>query len=157
MQKTLRTFVVLAAVVSGLAFSLPVASRGGADGPPWFMGLHQIKDQLNLTPSQQTQWDAAVAASKSAHATIRTGREQIKQALQTELVKTEPDLVAVAALADSLRPADEAARQQARNAWLQLYATFSVEQKTAVKNFILTRMQRMERFREQMKHDLPNG
>jgi Spy/CpxP family protein refolding chaperone len=159
MNKLLRTTALVAGLL-GLAVSLPAFSQpvhGGMDG--LFMGLGKIKSQLNLTTSQQVQWDAVVAQAQATHAAMKENRQQIKEVLQTELAKAEPDLAAVAAVSDSVRQAGITAHQQVRNAWLALYATFSPEQKAVVKTALIARLQRMENFREHMQGRMmqPNG
>src|SRR2546423_14872678 len=159
MHKVLGIATLVAGLL-GLGMAVPALSQpahghfGGG-----FMGLGKIKDQLNLTTSQQVQWDAAVAQAKAAHATMQQNHQQLKQAMQAELAKPEPDLAAVAALSYSLRQGGQAARQQVRNAWLQLYATFSPEQKAVVKAALIARFQHMEKFKQHMKDRMtqPNG
>jgi len=158
MQSGFRTISLILGLAAGLGLAVPAMSAPDGAFGHGLMGLQRIKDQLNLTTSQQVQWDAAMAQAKSARDAMRQSHLQLRQALQAELAKAEPDLAAVAALHDSLQPANVAARQQARNAWLQLYSTFSLEQKTVVKNALMTKLQRMERFREHMRdHFTPHG
>jgi Spy/CpxP family protein refolding chaperone len=113
--------------------------------------LMQVKDQLNLNTSQQQQWDAALAQSKSAHASARSNGEQVKNAMQTELAKADPDFAAVAAVADSVEQQNSVVRKQARTAWLALYGTFTPEQKAIAKDAIKARSARFDTMRERMK------
>ena len=115
------------------------------------MAIAHLKAQLNLNTSQQVMWDNAVAAGKAARDSARASREAVNTTLKNELAKAEPDLAAVAAAADAARDAGAAAHRQVRTAWLNLYGTFSPEQKTLVKNALQTRLSRMEQFREKMK------
>jgi hypothetical protein len=73
----------------------------GLDAP--IAMLAQAKAQLNLNTSQQQRWDAVAAQAKAGHETARANFAQVNAALQAELAKTEPDLAAVAATADSMR------------------------------------------------------
>ncbi|MGE5170663.1 MAG: periplasmic heavy metal sensor [Rudaea sp.] len=150
---TTRLAAVFAAALVGLAgtaLALPFGHghRGGGDV---VMAIAHLKDQLNLNTAQQAMWDNAVAAGKAARETARTNTQNVRQTLSAELAKPEPDLAAVAAAADTARDANAALHTQVRAAWLNLYGTFTPEQKTVVKNVLLERMSRMEQFREKMR------
>jgi hypothetical protein len=109
------------------------------------------KAQLNLNTSQQQMFDAAVASSKAAWQQGKALRQSVKDALNAELAKSEPDLSAVAAAGDNARAQGEALRTQVRAQWLALYATFSPDQKAVVKAMIQQRMAQAEAFRAQMQ------
>jgi Spy/CpxP family protein refolding chaperone len=150
-MKRVLSIAALVAGLAGAALSLPALAQhhGGGFGFGFF-GMGKIKDQLNLSPDQLAQWDAATAQMKSAHQAMRQNHQQLRQALQAELAKPEPDLAALATLADSLRQKGEASHQQVRNAWLQLYATFTPAQKAVVRDAMLQRMQKMQEFHDKM-------
>lgn len=135
--------------VSGAAFaqSFHHGHRGGGD---IVMSIVALKSQLNLDTSQQTTWDNAVAGGKAARQTARTNMQKVHDTLAAELAKPEPDLAAVAAAADAARNANAALHGQVRDAWLNVYSTFTPDQKAVVKNSLLQRMARMEKFREKM-------
>lgn len=143
--------IVAAALLIGAAGTVvarPIHHGHGGDAVMSIMGL---KDQLNLNTSQQTMWDNAVAATKSAHATARTNMQKVHDTLTAELAKPEPDLAAVAAAADNARNANAALHAQVRDAWLNLYATFTPDQKTVVKNALSQRLAKMEQFKQKMQ------
>ena len=121
--------------------------RGGGDV---VMAIAALKGQLNLNTSQQTMWDNAVAAGTAARASARTNMQSVHDVLTTELAKPEPDLAAVAAASDTARNANAALHAQVRAAWLNLYATFTPDQKAVVKNALSQRLARMEQFRQKM-------
>jgi hypothetical protein len=73
--------------------------------------------------------------------------QNVRSVLNTELAKAEPDLAAVAAAADSAQAQDSTLRHQARDAWLNLYGTFSPDQKAVVKAAIEQRLARMDTWR----------
>jgi len=145
----------LALSLGGAALGQPgpmMAHHGhGSEGPEMLSGLiTHAKDKLNLNTSQQTQFDAAVAQSKAAFATGRSNMQRVKDALAAELTKAEPDLAAVAAVADDVRVQNQALHRQVRDQWLALYATFSPDQKAVVKQMIQDRVARAEKFREKI-------
>lgn len=152
-----RLAAVLAAALVGLAGTALAQPSGGhghwhrGGGGDVVMAIAHLKDQLNLNTAQQAMWDNAVAASKAARETARTNAQNVQQTLRAELAKPEPDLAAVAAAADAARNANAAVHTQVRTAWLNVYGTFTPEQKSVVKNALLDRMSRMEKFREKMR------
>ena len=152
-----RLAAVFAAALVGLAGTALAQPSGGhghghrGGGGDVVMAIVHLKDQLNLNTAQQAMWDNAVAASKAARETARTNAQSVQQTLRAELAKPEPDLAAVAAAADAARSANAAVHTQVRAAWLNIYGTFTPEQKTVVKNALLDRMSQMEKFREKMR------
>jgi len=119
--------------------------------------LQRAHDQLNLNSSQQVAWDSAVAASKAAHEAMRTQHQRLHAALTAELAKPQPDFAAVAAIADDVAQQDRTLRVNARNAWLNVYANLSPEQKTTVRDLIATRLARMQEFRNKMRQGVQGG
>ncbi len=156
----------LIAVAAGLLLSLGGASafaqpagghhgmhHGGGGGVEQMIAgvLSHAKDKLNLNTSQQGVWDNAVAQSKAAHEAARANRQQVKAALTAELSKPEPDLAAVAALADQVEQQNRSLRTNARAQWLQLYATLAPDQKAIVRDMLQQRVQRAESFGAKMR------
>jgi Spy/CpxP family protein refolding chaperone len=137
--------------ISGVAAAQPHHGAGGPGGGDFLMGIAALKGQLNLNTSQQTMWDNAVASAKAARDSARASRQKVHDTLTAELAKAEPDLAAVAAAGDAARDSAAAQRRQVRDAWLALYATFTPEQKTVVKNSLQEKLTRMDQFREKMR------
>lgn len=137
--------------VAGVASAQPHHGHGGPGGGDFVMAIAALKGQLNLNTSQQAMWDNAVAAGKAARDSARTSHQQMHDALTAELAKAEPDLAAVATAADAARDAAAAQHRQVRAAWLNLYSTFTPDQKTVVKNALQQKLARMDQFREKMQ------
>ena len=137
--------------VAGIASAQPHHGHGGPGGGDLVMGIAALKGQLNLNTSQQAMWDNAVAAGKAARDNARASHQQLRNTVTTELAKAEPDLAAVAAASDAARDAAAASHRQVRAAWLNLYSTFTPDQKAVVKSAIQQRLTRMEQFREKMR------
>jgi len=160
-----RLMTTLAAVgaaavvsVSGAALAQhPMHHGGPGAGGDFVHAIAELKSQLNLNTSQQTMFDNAVAAGKAARATARANMHKVHDTLTAELAKPEPDLAAVSAAADSARNANAALHAQVRDAWLNLYSTFTPEQKTVVKNALSQRMAKMEQFHQKMLQRHSNG
>jgi uncharacterized membrane protein len=151
MNHRFKTRLAAAAVfavvgLGGIAYAQPAhfGPRGGGD---FVSAIAALKGQLNLDTSQQTLWDSAVAAGKSARETARANMQAARSVLNAELAKPEPDLAAVAVAADSARAQNTALRHQVRDAWLSLYGTFSPDQKAVVKAAIEQRLARMDQWR----------
>jgi Spy/CpxP family protein refolding chaperone len=116
---------------------------GGIDGMlP--RALEQAKASLNLTQQQLVDWDAAVAAGKAAREAARASRQQVKDALKAELAKAEPNLEAVAAMADGVRAQNQEALKQVRTKWIRLYSTFTLAQKAIVRDLLQQKLARAE-------------
>ena len=158
-----RIVSVLAAFAAGAVIGVTglASAQSFHHGPPggdgFVMGIAALKGQLNLNTSQQAMWDNAAAAAKSAREAARTNLQKVHDAMTAELAKAEPDLAAVAAVADASRAANAALHKQVRDAWLNLYGTFSPDQKAVVKNALQQRMSRMEKFREKMMQRHSSG
>jgi Spy/CpxP family protein refolding chaperone len=157
------------AVAAALAFAvaggaLGQTTAGPGNGPPggahhWkgggedmlAMTIVHAKSQLSLNTSQSQMFDAALAQSKAARQTGRGLRQQVHDALAAELAKPEPDLAAVAAVADGAHDQGTALRKQVRASWLSLYATFSPDQKNVVKGILQQHLARMDAFQQKMQ------
>jgi Spy/CpxP family protein refolding chaperone len=141
----------------GAALAQPMGGphgQGGPGGPGEAFFAHaivQAKAKLNLNTSQQAQFDAAVAQSKTAREQGRALMQTVKDAMRAELAKAEPDYAAVAAIADNAQAQGQTLRGGIRQQWLTLYATFSPEQKAVVRDLLKTRMDRAEAFRDTMQ------
>ena len=159
MAQTLRRGPVLLTAAL-LLLAGAVAYAQGPHGHHGHHGRHaahveqviaQVKDKLALNTSQQGMWDNAIASTKAARETGRTERERIHAAMKAELAKPEPDLAAMASFVDQAQANGQVARNQVRDQWLALYATFTPAQKAVVRDELTKRMERMEGFRAKMK------
>jgi Spy/CpxP family protein refolding chaperone len=125
--------------------------HGGGPGDMLFgKAFMEAKASLNLNTSQQLAWDNAVAQGKAARDAARANRQKVKDVLVAELNKPEPDLAAIAAASDSVQLQNQAARKQVRDAWLALYATFTPQQKTVVRDLLQQKVARAESFHQRM-------
>lgn len=170
MQSTSRRIALISA--AALALGMGVAGAQPAGGPygPGFGGHHgmggphghaaggamvgglieKAKAQLNLNTMQQGMFDAAVADGKAARDAARARHLKARDAIHAELAAAEPNLEAVAKIADDIEAQDRTGRLAVRAQWLNLYKTFSVEQKAVVREMAQTRIARMEKYRQKM-------
>jgi Spy/CpxP family protein refolding chaperone len=165
-----RRFATLTAAAFALAFACaasgqPVGPGYGPGGPHHGMTgpggeemigplIARARANLNLNTSQSGMFDAALAQSKAARETGRALHQKVRDALAAELAKPEPDLAAVAAVADGVREQGAALHKEVRAAWLALYATFSPEQKAVVKDMLQQRLARIDAVRQRMQQRL---
>ena len=120
----------------------------------WATPLRRAQAKLNLNTSQKLMFDNALAQAKAAHESGRALHQKVKDSLAAELAKTEPDLAAVAAVSDGVQQQGIALRHQVRDAWLQLYATFTPDQKAVVREMLQNHLAHMESFRQKLKERL---
>jgi Spy/CpxP family protein refolding chaperone len=162
LHHTLRATIGVAAVAiavalgTGAALAQPMGGphRAGGPGGPGEMIGHLIanaKAELKLNTMQQAMFDAAVVKSKAAHESGRALHAKVRDALQAELAKAEPDLAAVAAAADAAHEQGRALRTAVRAEWLSLYGQFSAEQKALVRDLMQKRLSNAESFRQKKR------
>jgi Spy/CpxP family protein refolding chaperone len=119
--------------------------------------IAHAKEKLALDTSQQQMFDNTVALTRSAREAGRAEIAKLKDATRAELAKPAPDLAALAAIADSAQAQGQEIRRQVRDEWLKLYATFSPEQKTVVRDILAKRLERQDRMRDGMKRAPKQG
>lgn len=167
-RTTVRAAAILALTLGAVTGAGAFGGHGGPGGPgprgapgdtfgPQL--LESIKPKLNLNTSQQQAFDKAAAQGKSAREAGRANQQRVRDAMRAELAKTEPNLAAVAAIADEEQARNQALRRSVRDQWLGVYATFSPEQKAVVRDFLAQRMNRGEDFRAKMRERMggPGG
>jgi len=141
----------LFATAGATAYAQGPHAHHGRHGAQVEQVIAQVKDRLSLDSSQQVMWDNAIASTKAARQTGRAEHERVHAAMKAELAKPEPDLAAVATLADQAQATGQSLRHQVRDEWLKLYATFTPTQKQVVREELTKRIERFERFRAKMK------
>jgi Heavy-metal resistance len=164
MRKLHFAAIAAAAILAGtgIATAQPGGGPGHGHGPPGSgmeieHVLAGVKDKLNLDTSQQLNWTNAVAATKAAHASMRTGMQTIHDALAAELAKPTPDLAAVAAVADGVRANNQTLRQGVRTQWLQIYANFRPDQVAVVRDALTRKLARMDAMAAKMREHMQGG
>ena len=164
-RRTIRWAALAATAMLALAgvtaMAQPAGGHGHGPGHPGGMEIGQIlgavKGQLNLYTSQQLAWDNAVTETKRAHTIGRTNMQKVRDAMTSELANAEPNLAAVAAVADSVHADNQALRQGVRKQWLQVYAILLPEQKAIVRDALKSRMARMETMGARIREHMQKG
>lgn len=166
-RETSRLATFAAAAVMALSGAVAMAQPAGGQphgpghGPGAGMEIERVlgavKDKLNLNTSQQLMWDSAAAQTKAARVAGRADMQKIHDAMSAALATPAPDLAAVAAVADSVHADRQAVRRSVRDQWLQIYATFSPEQKVVVRDALAQQLARMESFGAKMREHMQRG
>jgi protein CpxP len=152
MSRLVKLSMLAAAVVFAGGALQAVAHGHRADGPDFAMArLGKLHDQLKLTPEQEGLWRQAEEKTRETAKQMRASRDKVRDALKQELAKSEPDLAAVASIADQAQEDRLKARHEVRDLWLKLYAGLSPQQKAVAADFLRDRLARAEHFREKIK------
>jgi Spy/CpxP family protein refolding chaperone len=136
-MKRLFVAALLALTLGALASA---ASAQPVPGGSLVEMLGALRAQLDLNTSQQQQWDNAAALSAAARSAFRASLQDRRAAVQAELAKPEPDFASLAAATDAAKQQLSVLHEQARDAWLALYATFTPEQKAIARDAIKARI-----------------
>jgi Spy/CpxP family protein refolding chaperone len=141
-QRSARTAFLLkrsaATVVTALSLgvgSAPVYAQAMPTGrdtaihvqPVDMRGLHE---QLNLTPDQEVQWQAALDAMRQSHSAERMNADQMQSRMQAMLRQPILDLSALHAIHEKTAQQDAPLPGQSAQAWLRFYGTLNDQQKT---------------------------
>jgi Spy/CpxP family protein refolding chaperone len=171
---TLAGVTALAMVVgAGVAIAQPAGGPAGGPYGPGYGGHHRsgpggphgpgagdqmighlienAKAQLNLNTMQQQMFDAAVANAKTTRESARAAHQKVRAAVQAQLANAEPDLEAIAKIADDAEQQTRDARRKIRTEWLSLYKTFNAEQKAVVRDLLQKRAAHADGFRQKMR------
>ena len=148
-----RRFAIAVALCAGIAATSAMSQPGERHHRHHHQGglasaIVSLKAQLNLTASQESMFDSAVASGEAAREAARASRQTVRQLVKDELAKPTPDLARIATAEDQVQDAAMNARRNVRNQLLQLYATFTPAQVAVVKEAMNSRMTRFESFRE---------
>ena len=166
MERTYRKLLAASAAALTLALVAGPASaqpghHGGPMGGSFGDHLGQVIEgaqaQLNLNSSQQQMFANNVTQTKAAFAGGHSQMQAVKDKLAAELAKPEPDLAAVATVADGAQQQMLTVRHQVRDSWLALYATFTREQKAVVKGIIQQHLAKMESVHQKMMERHSSG
>lgn len=93
--------------------------------------LEALRTDINLSPEQKAQFDRSVAQTRTLAATMQSAEAMIRQTIEAELGKAQPNLNAIAAASDALQAQVGAARKAVRADWIKFYNMLSAEQKAA--------------------------
>jgi hypothetical protein len=135
-----KTSRYVAAAFIGLSFGM--GSAFAQSVPPMTtvmqqiqrVNLKQMHDQLNLTPSQEIQWQAALDATRESHAAERMNADVMQQQTAAMLDKPILDLSALHAAHEKAVQQDAGLPEKSAKAWLTFYHGLNDAQKTIVSN-----------------------
>ncbi|MDR5824307.1 Spy/CpxP family protein refolding chaperone [Caballeronia sp. LZ043] len=93
------------------------------------VNMRTLHDQLNLTPDQEVQWQAALDAMRESHAAERMNADQMQLRMQALLKQPILDLSALHALDQKTAQQDAPLSGQSAKAWLTFYGSLNNQQK----------------------------
>lgn len=145
MRRSLTFFaspLIAALLMSGAAYAQGAWHGHGQDAMDgMFAKLH---DQLQLNTEQEQAWQTIQAQSRALRQERKAGFTAIRQAMQQELAKPEPDLARIAQLRDQYREKNMQAEKALEQQKLSLYAGMTSQQKNLVGQALRARMAKME-------------
>jgi Spy/CpxP family protein refolding chaperone len=94
------------------------------------VNMRQLHDQLNLTPDQEVQWQAALDAMRQSHSSERMSADEMQSRMQTMLAQPILDLSALHAIHEKTAQQDAQLPEQSAKAWLRFYSSLNDQQKT---------------------------
>lgn len=94
------------------------------------VNMRQLHDQLNLTPNQEVQWQAALDAMRQSHSSERMNADEMQSRMQTMLAQPILDLSALHAIHEKTAQQDAQLPEQSAKAWLRFYSSLNDQQKT---------------------------
>ena len=109
----------------------PQAHRGHHDASPFKMTA-RLKAKLNLTPEQETRFNAADAQRREVGKAMWEQRSASRKAMAAKLSTGPADFRAMSAQRDADRAALKPKLDAARDAWLVAYDSLNVNQKQIV-------------------------
>lgn len=135
----MSSMVVVAVTALALVGTAPVYAQSAptdsnAISQPQHLDLRQLHDQLNLTPHQEIQWQAALDAMRDSHAAERMNADQMQQRVQTMLSQPIIDLSALHAAHAQAARQDAKLPEQSAQAWIKFYGGLNDQQKTTFSN-----------------------
>ncbi len=107
----------------------------------------EVYQKLHLNLNQQAMWQQIQFAAEDNRQLLRARLSQVREVLDEELGKPEPDLEVVVAQAQPAVDSLIAAMRANRDRRLALYASMSPEQKAVVRDDIKERLARFDRLR----------
>jgi len=110
--------------------------------------LLKLHAELNLTASQEQQWQAAVAAGKTEHEQQRAAFQQARPELKALMQAPILDLRALQAEHEKIAGQAHQAHAQVTEAWLKVYDSLDATQKKLISTTLKDKWQQHQRFAE---------
>ncbi|WP_374350494.1 Spy/CpxP family protein refolding chaperone [Chitinimonas sp.] len=118
---------------------------------PILAALQEARPELKLSSEQDSQWAAAEAASKAAREAMAADHQRMRAIMRQEGQKDVMDLASLDQQMEAMMAAGRKAREQAKERWLALYDSLSLEQKRIASQHIKDALARMDKLHEQLK------
>lgn len=96
---------------------------------PQAIDIRQLHDTLNLTATQEVQWQAALDAMRNSHAVAKMNADQMQVSMRSLIDQPVLDLNAIHAAHLKAAQADALLPEQSSKAWLAFYSGLNNDQK----------------------------
>jgi protein CpxP len=162
MSTKMSRFIAVAAasLAIGLgAYAAQPDGQGGPGGPGGWHHHEQFKEemaklhgQLNLSPDQEKQWQAALDTMKQNRDAMRASHKQMHDQMKAMQQQPILDLNALHDMHQKAEEQNHQLREQTSAAWLNFYNGLNDKQKTLVSTALKQHWAKMEARHEKM-HD----
>ena len=137
---------ILAALAMLLSTAALAQGRTTASQPP--TDLQRLGDSLHLDASQQGRWQIVLAAAAESQGTSQTQLQVLAAAAREELGRPDADLPGLVRRQNQAATRILEARTRERQSFLDFYATASPAQQAAMRQFLLDKINRVERLQK---------
>ncbi|QGZ66683.1 Spy/CpxP family protein refolding chaperone [Paraburkholderia acidisoli] len=104
-------------------------ANGASEARPQAIDIRQLHDTLNLTATQEVQWQAALDAMRNSHAAAKMNADQMQVSMQRLIDQPVLDLNAIHAAHMKAAQADALLPEQSSKTWLVFYSGLNNDQK----------------------------
>ena len=157
----MKRFVMVSALAvllsSAALFAAPEPTEGAAKRHSHHWKEHaakhweKLKADLKLNPAQEFAWQQIADRRAAMHKERHGDRAQLREAMEQELAKAEPDFTRIVRQKQELEEKGLHARNEVRDMQLKLYSSFNAEQKAVIRDAMKARMERMEQWRDKKR------
>ena len=170
MSTKMSRFVAVAAaslaISLGTAYAAQPDGQGGPGGPGgwhhrhqshhghhgnFMQEMNQLHGELNLSPAQEQQWQAALDTMKQNREAMRAAHEQMFDQLKSMQQQPILDLNALHNMHEKAEEQNHQLRERTEAAWLNVYNGLNNTQKIIVSTVIKQHWAKMEARHEMMR------
>ena len=161
MSTKMSRFVAVAAASLAIGLGAYAAQPDGQGGPGGPGGWHhhdhfkeemaKLHTQLNLSPDQEKQWQAALDTMKQNRDAMRASHKQMHEQMKAMQQQPILDLNALHDMHQKAEDQNHQLREQTSAAWLNFYNGLNDRQKTIVSTALKQHWAKMEARHEKMR------
>jgi protein CpxP len=158
-------FVAVAAASLAIGLGAYAAQPDGQGGPGgwhhhhghrghhgnFMQEMNVLHGELNLSPAQEKQWQAALDTMKQNHEAMRAAHKQMEDQMQSMQQQPVLDLNALHSMHEKAEEQNHQLRERSEEAWLNVYNSLNNTQKIIVSTVIKQHWAKMEARHEMMR------